>query len=177
MRIVLSSDTHGFVEPYIQKLARSADRVVHAGDVGGLEVIQSLAPDQGELIVVRGNNDWPETWPDAAQAGFSVLAESAEVDLPGGVLAVEHGHRIWDTRHYHKRLRAKYPDARAIAYGHTHIRCADLDKAPWVLNPGAAGRERTKGGASCIVLEVSNRVWQVSEYQNGEISASGRTCA
>ena len=177
MRVVLLSDTHGFVEPYIQKLARSADRVVHAGDVGGLDVIQSLVPDQGDLIVVRGNNDRPETWPDAAQVGFSVLAESAEVDLPGGVLAVEHGHRIWDTRHYHKRLRAKYPDARAIAYGHTHIRCADLDNAPWVLNPGAAGRERTKGGASCIVLEVSNRVWQVNEYQNGEISASGRTCA
>ncbi|MBT3429073.1 MAG: metallophosphoesterase, partial [Proteobacteria bacterium] len=54
MRVVLLSDTHGFVEPYIQNLARSADCVVHAGDVGGLEVIQSLAPDQGKLIVVRG---------------------------------------------------------------------------------------------------------------------------
>ena len=87
MRVVLLSDTHGFVEPYIQKLARSADCVVHAGDIGGLEVIQSVVPDQGELIVVRGNNDWPETWPDAAPAGFSKLAESAEVALPGGVLA------------------------------------------------------------------------------------------
>ena len=172
MRVVLLSDTHGFVEPFIQTLARSADWVVHAGDIGGWEVIEAKTPDRGKLVAVRGNNDWPKSWPGAAKSGAQDLGESAEVDLPGGLLAVEHGHRIWDTRHYHKRLRAKYPKARAIAYGHTHIRCADLDQAPWVLNPGAAGRERTKGGASCILLELSQQEWKVSEYRNGEISAS-----
>ena len=121
MRVVLLSDTHGFVEPFVQALARSADCVVHAGDIGGLEVIEAVTPDRGKLVAVRGNNDWPESWPGAAKAGVLDLGEAAEVDLPGGLLAVEHGHRIWDTRHYHKRLRAKYPKARAIVYGHTHI--------------------------------------------------------
>ena len=172
MRVVLLSDTHGFVEPFVQALARSADCVVHAGDIGGLEVIEAVTPVRGKLVAVRGNNDWPESWPGAAKAGVLDLGEAAEVDLPGGLLAVEHGHRIWDTRHYHKRLRAKYPKARAIVYGHTHIRCADLDQAPWVLNPGAAGRERTKGGPSCILLEAGHHKWQVSEYRNGQISAS-----
>jgi len=96
MRVVLLSDTHGFVEPFIQALARSADWVVHAGDIGGWEVIEAITPDRGKLVAVRGNNDWPESWPGAAKSGALDLGESTEVDLPGGLLAVEHGHRIWD---------------------------------------------------------------------------------
>ena len=61
MRVGLLSDTHGFVEPFIQALARSADWVVHAGDIGGLEVIEAITPDRGKLVAVRGNNDWPES--------------------------------------------------------------------------------------------------------------------
>ncbi len=177
MRLVLLSDTHGFVAPFIQELARSADRVIHAGDVGGVPVLESITPDSGDLIVVRGNNDWPEKWPDAAAGGFAELPESIQVEVPGGVLAIEHGHRIWDTRHYHERLRAKYPAARAIVYGHTHIRCVDGDQMPWVLNPGAAGRERTKGGASCIVLEADERDWEITEYCCGKISPSQSAAA
>jgi hypothetical protein len=105
------------------------------------------------------------------------LAESAQVDLPGGVLAVEHGHRIWDTRHYHQRLRAKYPAARAIVYGHTHIRRCDCTQTPWVLNPGAAGQERTKGGASCMLLDADATGWQITEYRSGEISPSQSAAA
>ena len=154
MRVVLLSDTHGFVAPFIKEMARVADCVVHAGDIGGLSVLESIRPDNGELIAVRGNNDPPGKWPYDNSARSADLSESAQVDLPGGVLAVEHGHRIRDTRHYHQRLRAKYPAARAIVYGHTHIRRCDCSQAPWVLNPGAAGQEDTKGGASCMLLDA-----------------------
>ena len=172
MRVVLLSDTHGFVAPFIKEMARVADCVVHAGDIGGLSVLESIRPDNGELIAVKGNNDPPGKWPYDNSARSADLSESAQVDLPGGVLAVEHGHRIWDTRYYHQRLRAKYPAARAIVYGHTHIRRCDCSQAPWVLNPGAAGQEDTKGGASCMLLDADATGWQITEYRSGEISPS-----
>jgi predicted phosphodiesterase len=83
------------------------------------------------------------------------------VDLPGGSLAVVHGHKVWDCHDPHKRLRNLFPQARAIVYGHSHIRVCDLDSRPWVLNPGAAGRVRTHGGASCLVLHVNGDAWHV----------------
>ena len=174
MRWVILSDTHGFVAPFIEKFARDADGVIHAGDIGGLEVLKSITPKKGQLVAVRGNNDHPQSWAGARDLGFGDLPETAWVDLPGGLIAIEHGHRIWDTKRYHYRLRAKHPQARAIVYGHTHIRCKDLKQQPWVLNPGAAGRERTKGGASCIVLEIKAKQWTFSEYQNDVLSASIR---
>ncbi|GIT54529.1 MAG: hypothetical protein Ct9H300mP16_16890 [Pseudomonadota bacterium] len=94
-------------------------------------------------------------WPPGDYAVLKALPESMELDLPGGILAVEHGHRIWDTANYHGRLRLKYPGARVVAYGHTHVRKVDKERRPWVLNPGAAGRVRTKGGASCLLLTVN----------------------
>ena len=106
MRIIILSDTHGHVEPFIQTLANEADLVIHAGDIGGLDVLASVTPNRGELLPVRGNNDWPETWPGWRESGFCALEENAECDVPGGLIAIEHGHRIWDTKNYHKRLRA-----------------------------------------------------------------------
>jgi len=177
MRWIILSDTHGFVDPFIAQLAQNADGVIHAGDIGGVDVLSSIKPKNGQLVAVSGNNDVAQSWRYPDTLGFSDLQESAVVNLPGGDVAVEHGHRIWDTRHYHRRLREKHPNVRAIVYGHTHVRCKDVSRNPWVINPGAAGRERTKGGASCIVLEASERAWRVSEYQNGVISDSGREVA
>jgi hypothetical protein len=77
---------------------------------------------------------------------------------------MEHGHRIWDTRNYHRRLRDRHSNAKAIIYGHTHIRVIDQSESPWVLNPGAAGRERTKGGPSCLIIDTAGADWSIREY-------------
>jgi len=34
MKVLVLSDTHGFVDPNIAELARKVDLVVHAGDIG-----------------------------------------------------------------------------------------------------------------------------------------------
>nr|MCS5557143.1 metallophosphatase family protein [Arenicellales bacterium] len=118
----------------------------------------------GNVLAVAGNNDVPKKWPADEHRALSKLPKSLQIDLPGGVLAVEHGHQIWDTTNYHSRLRRKYPDTQAIAYGHTHIRRIDTTIHPWVMNPGAAGRVRTKGGASCLVLTAKATRWSVREF-------------
>ena len=50
------SDTHGMVRPEVLKAFQGVEFIIHAGDVGGpevLEVLRALAP----LVAVRGNVD------------------------------------------------------------------------------------------------------------------------
>ena len=164
MKVLLLGDTHGWVDDSIVELAAGMELVVHTGDIGSASVLAALKSRCGNVLSVAGNNDVPKKWSVDEHHVLSGLPESLQIELPGGVLAIEHGHRIWDSANYHSRLRNKYPDTRAIAYGHSHIRRIDTTNQPWVMNPGAAGRVRTKGGASCLVLTVKPDRWSVREF-------------
>jgi hypothetical protein len=54
----------------------------------------------------------------------------------------------------------------------------DRSAVPWVLNPGAAGRARTFGGPSCLVLTASSMSWRLKIFRfNGNprlASCAGR---
>ncbi len=159
-RVALLADTHGFLDPRVAALVRGCDACAHAGDVGNAAVLDALAPSGGVVVAVRGNNDVPRKWPPDEQRVLADLPWEATLDLPGGRLVVVHGHR-WPARDRHQRLRHAFPEARAIIYGHSHRLACDTSMVPWVLNPGAAGRVRTYGGPSCIVLDASEEGWNV----------------
>lgn len=157
LRVLLIADTHGVLDERIAALARQCEAVVHGGDVGGMEVLEALA---GIAVhAVRGNNDVARKW-RGDPAPLAALPETLTVELPGGVLAVDHGHRFAPAAR-HARLRAAYPQARAVVYGHSHRPVVDRARSPWVLNPGAAGRERTYGGPSALLLSASARIWRL----------------
>lgn len=160
LRIAIVSDTHGYLDPRIAGLVGECDVAVHAGDIGGENVLQALAPRSGQVVAVRGNNDTSESW----QRGWRLLAalpEVAVLELGGGYLVVEHGDRVLPARERHRRLRRRHPDARLVAYGHSHRQVCDTEAEPWVVNPGAAGRARTFGGPSALVLHAGRRRWRV----------------
>lgn len=161
LRVALVSDTHGALDARIAEYVRHCDYAVHAGDVGNAAVLAALHPRLGKVFAVRGNNDVAAKWPPADGGVLAALPEQRVVELPGGVLAVTHGHRAGGPRERHARLRQQFPAARAVVYGHSHRLLCDLEGAIWVLNPGAAGGSRTFGGPSCLVLEVGQRRWQV----------------
>lgn len=164
-RVLIISDTHGFIDPRIVEIAVGCDITVHAGDIVGPEILDQLRPLSGRVVAVRGNNDVRGKWPRSAHHVLDRLPEQQILDLPGGRLSIEHGHRIWDTKNYHWRLRRKHPAARAIVYGHSHHQVCDTAQRPWVLNPGAAGRVRTKDGPSCLILHAGPRRWRVDEHR------------
>lgn len=160
MRVLLLSDTHGFLDARIAMLAKICDYVVHAGDIGSVKVLTQLQP-QRKTIAVRGNNDTPGQWPSAEQIYLDDLPFSARLALPGGMLAVVHGHQVGPAPRYHERLRAEHADCRAVVYGHSHRLALDTEQEPWILNPGAAGRTRTYGGPSCLLLVARVSGWSV----------------
>ena len=86
------------------------------------------------------------------------------MSLPGGTLVVIHGHQT-PARGRHERLRRRFPHARALVYGHSHRLLLDQEALPWVLNPGAAGRTRTHGGPSCLVLTADADCWTIRTFR------------
>ncbi len=165
--VALISDTHGDVHPGIIALANTCDIIVHAGDVGGASVVEALRPRLGVVVAVCGNNDVPEKWPPAEHGFLGQLDETAAIGLPGGLLLVTHGHRHNPARQRHRKLRAAFPHARGIVYGHSHRCVIDDACLPWVLNPGAAGKARTYGGASMLLLQACPEEWRVQLHRVG----------
>ena len=161
-RIAIISDTHGYVDENVLKAIQGCDRIIHAGDICGAHVLSQLECICPNITAVTGNNDNVDLWPDSEASVVNNLPAIAELELPGGTLAVEHGHKHGMHQPDHESLRASHPQAKVIVYGHTHTMLIDDSKTPWVINPGAAGKTRTGGGASCIMLNaVTDGNWDI----------------
>lgn len=154
-KIIIISDTHGFVHQDIIALVAKSDIVIHAGDVGTQEVLNNLQKMK-DVIVVAGNND----------DHIANLKDNANLELFGCNIAIEHGHKHGHHQPCHNSLRKTHNNADIVIYGHTHIQVIDKSAKPWVVNPGAAGMTRTNGGASCLLLEVyTNKKWHIKEMR------------
>jgi len=164
MRVAILSDTHGQLDARIAELIERCDIAVHGGDIGSADVLSRLRPRSGRVHAVIGNNDVARKWPEDERALLERLPEQDRVALPGGELVVVHGHQL-SAKGRHDRLRRQYPQARAIVYGHSHRLVADCESDPWVLNPGAAGRARTCGGPSCMLLSATAGDWSLSIHR------------
>ena len=151
LKVGVLSDTHGWIDPHILDILADADCIVHAGDVLGVSVLQTLEglTGKGTVVAVAGNND---VRGNGIETGS--LPTVAEVSLPGGTLVVTHA-----------KLRQAWPGARAVVYGHTHRLVCDQEDIPWALNPGAAGRTRVHEGPSCLMLTADQDGWVVEAHQ------------
>ena len=62
------ADTHGLLRPQALRRLQGVDRIVHAGDIGGPEVLAGLGA-VAPVTAVRGNNDrgvWARAIPETA---------------------------------------------------------------------------------------------------------------
>ena len=165
LRVAILADTHGVLDPRIAEAVTRCDYAVHAGDVGCAAVLGQLRPRRGLVLGVRGNNDTPSKWPPGEAHILEALPSEAELELPGGRMVVVHGDRAGPVQSRHGWLRKKYPRGRVLVYGHSHRRVCDTAATPWVLNPGAAGRARTFGGPSFLVLHANEKEWRVDTHR------------
>jgi putative phosphoesterase len=164
MRVLLLSDTHGHLNEGVLELAGTCELAVHGGDVGAGWILEALSEATGASVTaVRGNNDTSAKW-QGSTSELAGLPTEAELELPGGCLAVTHGD-AFPARNRHVRLREQYPEARGVIYGHSHRLCVDDEQVPIVVNPGAAGRARTYGGPACLILEADQTDWRFESYR------------
>lgn len=127
--IGLISDTHGLVRPQVHRALAGVALILHAGDVGGDEVLDELdliAP----VHAVYGNTDTP---------GDPRLREAIDRTIGGVSIHVSHGHEVGSPTP--ARLLERYA-AQVIVYGHTHRQLVTQVDGRIVINPGAAGARR-----------------------------------
>ena len=127
--IGLVSDTHGLLRPDIFGALDGAELILHAGDVGGADILAELSTI-APVRAVAGNTDPP---------GTPGLSESLECEIGGVRIHVSHGHEVG--RPTPERLLAAYPHD-VIVYGHTHRQLIARAEGRLVINPGAAGPRR-----------------------------------
>ena len=159
------SDTHGASHPGVLERMNNCDIIVHAGDVCGGHVLEQLRPKKGRLVVVRGNNDVAQQWQQQSSFSLTELQDEQRIDLPGGTMAVIHGHQYWSRKDPQSAILSHFPEARAVVYGHSHYVQHDKVQGRWLLNPGAAGNRLNRGGSSCLVLKASEESWKIEMFR------------
>ncbi len=140
--IGLISDTHGMLRASVHTALAGVELILHAGDVGGDEILDELALI-APVKAVYGNTDLP---------GDPRLHALLSETIGGMRIHVSHGHEVGSPTP--ARLLDAYP-ADVIVYGHTHrqlvARAAD---GRLVVNPGAAGARRFKLEPSVARLTI-----------------------
>ncbi len=120
------SDTHGLVRPEVLEIFKGVELIIHAGDIGGVEVLSALetiAP----VRAVCGNID-RDSWAD---------------HIPHDQV-IEYGSHLFYVLHElgHLDLDPAAAEFSAVIYGHSHRPLAETKKDVLYLNPGSAGPRR-----------------------------------
>jgi putative phosphoesterase len=145
VRLGVISDTHGLLRPEVFDAFAGVDHILHAGDVGPLEILhelEAIAP----VTAVYGNTDGPEV--------RSTLRRVAQIELDGFNIVVTHGDQF-GRGVTPAQLQEAFPDADIIVYGHSHQPLLEIvDVVVTVMNPGAAGPRRFEIPASVGIMEL-----------------------
>ena len=139
--IGLIADTHGMVRPDVHAALAGVDVILHAGDVGGDEVLDELALI-APVHAVLGNTDPPWT---------PRLIPEMVYPVGGLTIHVSHGHEVGSPTP--AKLVERYPQS-VLVYGHTHRQLITRVGDQLVINPGAAGPRRFKLVPSVARLRV-----------------------
>jgi len=138
LRLAVVADSHSRPHPASHALiaAEKPDRIIHAGDIGDLAVLDALA-ELAPVLAVRGNIDTP----------VREVPERLTIDVAEG------GRRLMRLLVVHigvngpKLLRdvadlARADKAALVICGHSHVPFIGKDKGLVVFNPGSIGPRR-----------------------------------
>ena len=111
---------------------RSADAILHAGDLVAAEVLDMLEALGPPVHAVHGNVDEP---------GLRVRLPAVRVvDADGARIVITHDGGPANRRL--ERLRARFPDADAVVFGHSHLPLHEERDGFQVFNPGSPTERR-----------------------------------
>src|SRR5829696_7633677 len=137
MRLAIISDTHmprgdrALPAACVERL-RAADAILHAGDLIALQVLELLASFGRPVHAIHGNVDGPEV----------------RARLPGALVVEAGGARIGMVHDAGpatgriRRMRARFPDADAVVFGHSHLPLHEEEDGFQIFNPGSPTERR-----------------------------------
>lgn len=147
----LISDTHGLLRKEALDALRGSELILHAGDVGAPEILESLR-EIAPVVAVRGNNDegaWAERLP---------LTEMVEA---GGV-SIYMLHILDELD-----LNPRASGFSIVVSGHSHKPGHSVKDGVLFVNPGSAGPRRFQLPVTVARLDLQVRPWR-TEFVNVE---------
>jgi putative phosphoesterase len=147
LRIGVIADTHGLLRPEVLAVFANVDHILHAGDVGGEDVIASLraiAP----VTFVEGNNDDSDGLDIVrVRAGDCRVLLTHILPRPH-----EPAERVVDS------LRRERADI--VVFGHSHLPHDEHVGGVWYFNPASAGPRRFDYPVSVGIIEKRLEGWR-----------------
>ena len=144
MKLAILSDTHGLLRPEVAEHLKTADAILHGGDVNKPGIVDQLK-QYAPLYIVRGNNDkeWAEQLP-----------HDLTVTLGGVTFYLVHNK---------KEVPADLTGIDAVVFGHSHkYLLEERDGVLW-LNPGSCGPRRFHQEITMMMAEVEDGTLQVEK--------------
>lgn len=126
----------------------SADLILHAGDACTADMLDELA-GYAPVRAVLGNNDGP----DVAAWG---APQTSEFELAG--LAVAMVHDSGPAAGRLARLRRRFPAARLVIFGHSHIPLDQAGEDLRIFNPGSPTDRRRQPAGTFGVLRIDDGI-------------------
>ena len=137
MKIAILSDTHGLLRPQVLEYLKTADAILHGGDIntqGIVDQLRSFAP----LYIVRGNND--KEWAEGLPHHLTVTLEGVTFFMV----------------HNKKELPADLSGVDVVVFGHSHKYVQEERDGLLWLNPGSCGPRRFHQEITMMTPEVAH---------------------
>ena len=137
-RIGIISDTHGTVSNRIFDLFKDVSLILHAGDIGGEDVIAQLETI-AKTTAVYGNTD-EALYRNKLQKEVTLTIEGLKIHLSHN--------EVIDSK-----------DFDIVIQGHTHVSEIFYEGKTLFINPGSASHQRSipAGQASVVILELKEK--------------------
>ena len=144
MKLAILSDTHGLLRPEVVEQLKTADAILHGGDINKQSIVDQLR-QYAPLYVVRGNNDkeWAEDIP-----------HDLTITLDGVTFYMVHNK---------KELPATLNGVDVVVFGHSHKYMQEKKDGILWLNPGSCGPRRFHQEITMMMAELIDGEIQVEK--------------
>ncbi|GAA0180349.1 metallophosphoesterase family protein [Clostridium sediminicola] len=139
-KIGVISDTHGFLRTEVKEWFNDVDLIIHAGDVGNIQVLEELkaiAP----VVAVRGNVDRDDL--------TKKLASWELIEIGNKSIYIIHNIDMID-------IEPKDVNIDMVVFGHSHVAEEKTIEGVLYLNPGSAGPKRFLLPSTAAILQIED---------------------
>ena len=144
MKLAILSDTHGLLRPQVIEHLKTADVILHGGDINKQAIVDELW-QYAPLYVVRGNNDkeWAETIPH----NLTFTLDSVTFYMV----------------HNKKEVPTSLTGVNVVVFGHSHKYVQEEKDGVLWLNPGSCGPRRFHQEITMMMAEITGGKIQVKK--------------
>ena len=144
MRLAILSDTHGLLRPEVAEHLKTADAILHGGDINRQSIVDQLR-QYAPLYVVRGNND--KEWAEG-------LPETLRFQLEGLQFFMVHNKKF---------VPKDLTGIDVVIFGHSHKYFQEVIDGRLRLNPGSCGKRRFDQEITFAMLTIDGKAYRVEK--------------